>query len=183
MVEDRYRAQAEAFALGALESGEQRELEDHLAAGCSGCREAVESARSAIAALPLSYEAAALPPVIRATVLDLAEAPALPLDTRAYSWQEPYPGVRTAVVKVDPARSFCATLIWAAPGARYPAHRHRGEETTLILQGSCRDEHGSYAAGDVARMRAGSTHWVEFLPGEDCIGYLVAYDGHEIVGP
>jgi quercetin dioxygenase-like cupin family protein len=182
MAEDRYRALAEAFALGALEEGEQVEFGRHLASGCSGCRTAVEAARQAAAALPSGDEADDLPPRIRTTVLDLAEAPVLPLDPAAYAWEEPYPGVRIAVVKRDPARSFCATLIWASPGARYPFHRHLGDETTLILQGACRDEHGSYAAGDVARMRAGSAHWVEFLPGEDCIGYLVAYDGHEVVG-
>jgi anti-sigma factor ChrR (cupin superfamily) len=183
MVEDRYRAQAEAFALGALEPWERKDFEDHIASGCSGCREAVQSALSAIVALPLSYDAHPLPAVIRDTVLELAEAPALPLDTGAYAWEEPYPGVRVAVVKLDPARSFCATLIWASPGARYPAHRHNGDETTLILQGACRDGHASYVAGDVGRMRVGSTHFVEFLPGEDFIGYLVATGGHEIVDP
>ncbi len=182
MVEDRHLPLAEAFALGALEAAERAEFESHLASGCSGCRTAVEAARDAVAALPLTYEAGALPSEIRTTVLDLAEAPALPLDPAAYVWEEPSPGVRTAVVKLDPSRSFCASLIWASPGARYPLHRHRGDETTLILQGACRDEHGSYVAGDVARMRAGSTHRVEFLPGEDCIGYLVTYHGHDILG-
>jgi anti-sigma factor ChrR (cupin superfamily) len=181
MVEDRHVALAQAFALGALEAGERIEFEGHLASGCPGCRAAVESARDAIAALPSSYETEALNPVIRATVLELAEAPSLPLDTAAYTWQEPYPGVRIAVVKLDPARAFCASLIWASPGARYPLHRHLGDETTLILQGACRDEHGSYAAGDVARMRAGSTHGLEVLPGEDCIGYVVARGGHEVL--
>jgi anti-sigma factor ChrR (cupin superfamily) len=182
MGEDRYLPQAEAYALGALEAQEHVDFEAHLRSGCSACDEAVETAEAAMAALPLSYEPAALPPAIRATVLDLAEAPALPLDESAYAWEEPYPGMRTAVVKLDPEQSFCATLIWASPGARYPAHRHHGDETTLVLQGACRDEHGSYTAGDVARMRAGTTHWVEFLPGEDCIAYLVARGGHEIVG-
>jgi quercetin dioxygenase-like cupin family protein len=182
MVQDRHLALAEAFALGALEAPERAAFESHLASGCAGCGAAVEAARDALAALPLSYEAPALPPVIRTTVLELAEAPALPLDPGAYAWEEPSPGVRVAVVKVDASRSVCASLIWASPGARYPLHRHLGDETTLILQGACRDEHGSYAAGDVARMRAGSTHRVEFLPGEDCIGYLVSYQGHEILG-
>jgi anti-sigma factor ChrR (cupin superfamily) len=182
MGQDPYLPQAEAYALGALEAAEREDFEEHLRSRCPVCEAAVAAAEAAVAALPLSYEAVALPPVIRDTVLDLAEAPALPLDAAAYTWEEPYPGLRTAVVKLDRARSFCATLIWASPGARYPSHRHHGDETTLILQGACRDEHGSYVAGDVGRMRAGTTHGVEFLPGEDCIAYLVARGGHEILG-
>jgi quercetin dioxygenase-like cupin family protein len=182
MVEDRHLPQAEAFALGALEAGERHEFEIHLASGCAACRVAVEGARDAVAVLPLGFGSIPLPPEIRAAVLDLAEAPSLPLDPAAYSWEEPFPGVRTAVVKQDAARAFCALLLWASPGARYPAHRHDGAETTLVLQGACRDEHGSYSAGDVGRMRAGSTHSVEFLPSEDCIAYVVAGHGHEIVG-
>jgi anti-sigma factor ChrR (cupin superfamily) len=181
MVGDLYLEQAEAFALGALPAAERRAFDAHLALGCPACREAVVVALDAVAALLRGLETKALAPAIRAAVLDLAEAPSLPLDPAAYSWEEPFPGVRTAVVKVDPARAFCASLIWATPGARYPEHRHLGDESTLILQGACRDENGSYAAGAVARMRAGSTHSVEFLPGEDCIGYLVSYHGHEIL--
>jgi anti-sigma factor ChrR (cupin superfamily) len=181
MAADRHLPRAEAFALGALEPAERDDFVDHLRSGCAECGAAVEAAVEAAAVLPLSDPPVELAPEIRATVLELAQAPALPLDTAAYAWDEPFPGMRTAVVKLEPERSFCATLIWASPGARYPAHRHRGEETTLILQGACRDEHGSYVAGDVARMRAGSTHHVEFLPGEDCIAYLVATGGHEIV--
>ncbi len=182
MVEDRHLEQAEAFALGVLEPGERSDFLAHLASGCATCRETVAAARDAVAVLPFELEARPLPPEIRASVLDLAEAPPLPLDPAAYSWQEPFPGVRTTVVKEDAARAFCASLIWASPGARYPAHRHDGDESTLILQGRCRDEHGSYSAGDVERMRAGSTHSVEFLPSQDCIAYVVSYRGHEIVG-
>jgi quercetin dioxygenase-like cupin family protein len=181
MSADRHLPHAEAFALGALEPAERDDFEEHLRAGCAECESAVDAAQEAAAALPLGDPPAELSPLIRATVLELAQAPALPLDTASYAWEEPFPGMRTAVVKLEPERSFCATLIWASPGARYPAHRHRGEETTLILQGACRDEHGSYVAGDVARMRAGTTHHVEFLPGEDCIAYLVATGGHDIV--
>jgi quercetin dioxygenase-like cupin family protein len=182
MVEDRHLEQAEAFSLGVLEPGERSDFLAHLSSGCTACREAVAAAREAVAALPLEFESHPLPPQIRAVVLDLAEAPALPLDLQAYSWQEPFPGVRIAVVREDARRAFCASLIWASPGARYPAHCHDGDESTLILQGRCRDEHGSYAAGDVGRMRAGSAHFVEFLPSEDCIAYVVSYHGHHIVG-
>ncbi len=181
MVEHSHLEQAEAFALGALEPAERSDFAAHLASGCPACREAVAAAQDAVAALPRGFESSPLAPEIRAAVLDLAEAPSLPLDPAAYSWQEPYPGFRTAIVKEDPARACRASLIWASPGARYPAHRHHGDESTLILQGSCRDEHGSYSAGHVGRMRAGSTHFVEFLPGEDCIAYVVSYHGHEIV--
>lgn len=125
---------------------------------------------------------ARLGPEVRAAVLDLAHAPSLPLDPSAYVWDEPTPGFRTALVREDPTRGLQAWIVWASPGAVYPAHRHNGDETTLVLQGACRDEHGSYSAGDIACMRAGSVHTVEFLPGEDCIAYLVACHGHDLLG-
>jgi anti-sigma factor ChrR (cupin superfamily) len=73
------------------------------------------------------------------------------------------------------------TILWAKPGSRYPAHRHQGDESFLVLQGHCRDEVASYGPGSVARKRPGTAHSVEVLPGEDCIGYIVCYGGHDLV--
>jgi len=171
--------QAEAYVLGALDRAQRDGFEAHLP-GCGVCQEAV--ARLGPALLALRGDFAETPaPEIRAAVLELAQAPTLPLDFATYAWEEPAPGFRTALVREVPHLGLQTRLVWASPGARYPVHRHHGDETTLVLQGACRDEHGSYAAGDLVRMRAGSAHWVEFLPDEDCIAYLVAFHGHEVV--
>jgi anti-sigma factor ChrR (cupin superfamily) len=62
-------------------------------------------------------------------------------------------------------------ILWARPGARYPRHRHQGEEGFLVMLGHCRDETAEYRAGSVALKR----------PGEDCIGYVVTCSAHEPV--
>ena len=121
-------------------------------------------------------------PRLRQQVLDLAEAPSLPLDLTAFAWQEPYPDFRIATVREDAVRGFRASLLWGKPGARFPAHRHQGEENALVLQGAYRDEERCYGAGEISRRPAGSVHSVEILPGEDCISYVVSYGSIEIVG-
>jgi anti-sigma factor ChrR (cupin superfamily) len=171
--------QAEAYVLGALPGSACGDFEAHLAA-CALCRDAVAGLGPALLALT---DGIAEPPApeVRAAVLELAQAPSLPLDFGAYAWEERAPGFRTAFVREAPELELVSWLVWAQPGARYPAHRHKGDETTLVLQGSCRDAHGTHSAGALARMRAGSAHQVEFLPDEDCIAYLVAFRGHELV--
>ena len=49
---------------------------------------------------------------------------------------------------VSPGPAFegaIASLIRLGPGARYPRHRHRGEERLLFLQGGVEHDDGSVA--------------------------------------
>lgn len=134
-----------------------------------------------LTALALALPPEAPRPAVRTQLIDLSEAPALPLDAGAYSWDEPFPGVKIALVKQDAARGVRATLLWGTPGASYPAHRHGGEEAVLVLQGAYCDERGSYGAGNVACNPAGSVHSVRILPEGDCISYIVLYGETEIL--
>jgi len=118
---------------------------------------------------------------LRQELLDLVEAPRLPIDISSYGWTEVAPGIRVVELRTDPARNMRGCLVWAQPGARTPAHRHLGDEVILVLRGSLRDEHGSYRAGEICRSRAGSSHTEEVLPGEDCLCYVVYYGDHELV--
>ncbi len=136
---------------------------------------------SVLAALACALPPAPLPAPLRAELLDLAQAPPLPIDTAAYAWEEPYPGLRIALVKSDPERGFSARLVWGAPGAKFPPHRHGGDEAALVLQGAYRDESGRVGPGEVSRRPAGSTHSIEILPEGDCFTYLVAYGDSEIL--
>ena len=74
-------------------------------------------------------------------------------------------------------------LIRMEPGAGYPAHRHLGEETVLVLQGGYRDEQGEYREGEKVVNAAGSIHRPVALEGpEPCILLAVAHQGVEILG-
>jgi len=177
MSADPFAAAAAAYALGTLEGTELRDFEAHLASGCGECKEAVSALASAVVALAEAPRRATVAPEVRDLLLDLAQAPSLPLDLAALAWEDVAPGVRRMVVRHDPDRGMTGTILWARPGSRYPAHRHQGHESFLVLQGHCRDDAASYRAGSVARKGPGSAHSVEFLPGEDCIGYVVCYGG------
>jgi len=177
---DSFRDLVEAFAVGALPPEEAARLEGHLRTGCESCRAELARSRGVLPQLssPVKPEAR-----VREQLIDISEAPALPIDPGAFRWEEPFPGFRMATVKEDPARSFRASLLWAKPGARFPAHRHGGDESVLVLQGAYRDEERSYGPGDIAHRRPGSVHSIEILPGEDCISYAVSYGEIEVVEP
>ena len=116
---------------------------------------------------------------VRARILDLAEAPRLPLDLDAFAWEEAAPGIRIHVLKEERERGVVKCLAWGVPGARTIRHRHLGDELILVLQGGLRDDRGRYHAGDVCHSREGSIHTEEVLPGEDCLCYVVYYGGLE----
>jgi anti-sigma factor ChrR (cupin superfamily) len=181
MSADPFAAAAAAYVLGTLEGPELRDFEAHLASGCGDCTESVSALGPSFVALAQTAPEAPVAPEVRDLLLDLAQAPTLPLDLGALDWEDVAPGVKRVVVRHDPARGMTGTILWARPGSRYPAHRHQGHESFLVLQGHCRDEAASYRTGSVARKRPGSAHTVEFLPGDDCIGYVVCYGGLEPV--
>ena len=182
--DDRFREQAGAYALGALDAEERAALEAHLACGCEACVAEVAAAGAAVAALAQGERPSDPPaPDLRAQMLDLTEAPALPIDFAAYRWREAAPGVRFCVLKEDPARGLRACLVWAQPGARHPRHRHLGDENILVLQGALRDPRGVYGPGQICRSRPGSVHEEEAMPGADCICYVTYYGGLELVEP
>ncbi|HET9315698.1 MAG TPA: cupin domain-containing protein [Vicinamibacteria bacterium] len=166
-----------AHALGALEGDDRERLDAHVAS-CEACARALAGASEALTDL-----AAAIPPrsSLRQRVLDMAEAPALPIDPAAYAWEELAPGVRVHTVREDPSRSFRSVLVWASPGARYPRHRHLGDEEILVLSGRLRDERGSYGPGEICRSVTGTDHSEEVEGAEDCICYVIYRGDHEML--
>ena len=118
---------------------------------------------------------------LRQEMLDLLDAPRLPIDPLAHVWTEVAPGIRIVLMRADPTRNMRRCLVWAQPGAKTRAHRHLGDEVILVLQGGLRDERGSYHAGQICRSREGSSHTEEVLPGEDCFCYVVYYGDHELL--
>jgi len=175
-----FRRQAQAYSLGVLEDEERAAFEGHLAT-CAGCASDVGSGRQLLGLLGQRLPAVPPSPKLRLQLLDLAEAPALPVDVRAYTWDEIVPGVRVHVLREDPSRGLRACLVWARPGARHPRHRHGGDENILVLQGAIRDERGVYGPGEICRSARGSSHSEEAMPGEDCICYVTYYGDLEML--
>lgn len=53
-----------------------------------------------------------------------------------------------------------AALLWYAPGAAVPRHRHPDYEHILVLSGSQSDENGTYGAGSCVIHGPGTHHSV-----------------------
>lgn len=124
--------------------------------------------------------AAALPdPQVKAQLLDLADAPSLPIDPSRYAWSDLAPGIRVAVVKEDEERGVRACLVAATAGARHARHRHGGDELILVLEGVLRDERGTYGPGAVCRSRPGDVHSEQAVV--DCLCYVVYYGELEML--
>jgi putative transcriptional regulator len=66
-----------------------------------------------------------------------------------------------------------ARLLRGVPGAETGAHRHTGQEYTLVLKGGFSDVTGSYAPGDLQMMEGEMRHNPVADPGEDCINLAV----------
>ena len=67
-------------------------------------------------------------------------------------------GVRTKLLRHDPARHLVTCLLEMAPGARMPAHPHHGSEQSFVVSGSCRIGSVTLSEGDFHAVEAGSEH-------------------------
>lgn len=129
----------------------------------------------------LSVEPVAPRQGLRQRVLDLLDAPALPLDLDSYTWVEPLPGVRFSTLFESPDGAMRKVLVWAKPGARYPRHRHLGDEDILVLAGHLRDGRATYGPGDICRSETGTDHSEEVVGQDDCICYVIYRGTHEML--
>lgn len=193
------------LALGELP--ETSGVAEHLAR-CSSCSDAQRALHEALHALPQALPT--LPPAatLRARLLcavdDGAAAASEPtllqrlarlfdlaLDEaqRIYDavtdpavWVAPLPGVRLMHLQGGPATAGAdCGLVHIAAGQRFPRHRHRGLETTIVLRGSYRDGEQVFRAGhpDPILCAGGSEHDMEAL--EDLLYAVTVLHGVEIL--
>ena len=66
-------------------------------------------------------------------------------------------------------------LVRIDAGAELPTHSHRGEEMTLLLKGTMRDEYGSYGPGDLIIRYDGEIHTPVIGKDEDCVCLALTY--------
>lgn len=89
------------------------------------------------------------------------------------------PGVEMIPVEAGPrCEGAVATLVRLQPGASFPEHVHRGEETMVLLDGGFREqgEGGEEAwRGDEVLREDGTEHTFVALPGRPCIAAAIVY--------
>lgn len=106
----------------------------------------------------------------------------LGLVDRPASWENPVPGIGLVHFSGGP---LCATadcgFIRVAPGCTFPWHTHRGEEVSIILAGTLRDNSGRLLRpGDELVQAEGSQHDVTNVGDDDAIFVARAFNGIDV---
>jgi putative transcriptional regulator len=102
----------------------------------------------------------------------------------AAGWQAiPIPGVRLLHFAGGPrvAAADCG-LVRLEPGARFPAHRHGGDEWSLVLAGEAEEEGtgNRWQPGDLVHRTAGSVHAYRAVGQEPLVFAVVLEGGIEL---
>lgn len=188
--------------LGDVSDGEREALEAHVA-GCARCNQELMQAADAFADLALALPAEAPPPTLRARVLDDAKPPRLAamLDKVAALFDMTRAKARALLDAVDNPASWMDGPVpnsWVmmadgggpkvagaflgfvkmGPGVKWPAHRHLGRESMLVLEGGFRQNDGiEVHPGDLHVMEEGSAHAFTVFDDETCISAAVVFGG------
>ena len=131
-----------AYALQVLTTGEETEIQEHIAS-CSNCQREVESLRPVLNRF-VSWPTDVLrPPTSLQTRLALriaeetGEQPVLPLESQwsEPEWKQVAPGIECKLLATDTETHRVSMLVRLAPGASYPPHIHAGVEELYLLDG------------------------------------------------
>ncbi len=80
------------------------------------------------------------------------------------------PGLRSFEVRVPKHAEARGHLLRFSPHARFPRHRHRGDERVLVLEGGYADSDGlEVHAGDEQVLLAGSEHELRIIGDAPCV--------------
>jgi len=94
------------------------------------------------------------------------------------------PATGVSLIHILPGPRFAgadAGFVRMAPGARFPRHRHTGDEAGLILEGGFTDESGVVVrAGERHQLAAGTSHDFVALP-EGCLFAALVQGGIEFL--
>ncbi|MCA1632458.1 MAG: cupin domain-containing protein [Acidobacteria bacterium] len=186
---------AALYALGALDGEEARSFEGHLAGGCVACAAEIEGLADVCGALALAQPPRRPPAGAREKLLARVAGESRAASTTAGAldllvvragegeWVEtPDPGVFVKLLFVDREHDTYTTLVRMAPGARVPAHRHRGAEQCLVLEGDLRSVVNVLVAGDFNCAPAGSIH-DELTTEQGALLLIVAPESYEVIEP
>lgn len=194
---------AALYALGALEGGEARAFEEHVASGCAACAAELREFEGVVTDLGLAAPEAEPPPGVRSRLLALVseegggggDASGDNLDAsgggRGFlvvragegEWlQTNDEGVSYKLLFADAARGTATTLVRMRPGARIRSHRHLGVEQCLVLEGDVRSGAVAMKAGDFNCSLPGSIH-DELVTDGGALLLIVSPERYEPLGP
>lgn len=82
-------------------------------------------------------------------------------------WKWRWPKLR--VIDLASEGNTTLSLYKISPGGKMPRHEHRGEELTLVLDGSFSDTYGTYRRGDIVARQENERHAPIASQSEDCV--------------
>jgi anti-sigma factor ChrR (cupin superfamily) len=160
MIPDELAALVLADSVGALDSGEQAQLEAHLGELTPEQQTEVSRLYDAATAVATSAPPVEPPAHARDRLLSAVRKPSTFTAWAAEaSWVETgLAGIRARILSVDKARSLVTLVIRAAPGAVYPSHKHHGPEECFVISGSVIIDGRVLRAGDFHHADDDSDH-------------------------
>ena len=96
-------------------------------------------------------------------------APLLGANLDSVAWKLLAPGIWHYPIPLSKGAKGDLRLVKVAPGKELPEHGHAGEELTLLLRGSYRDEVGTFKTGDIADLDNDIEHRPVADPETGCI--------------
>lgn len=154
---------AALYVTGAMTLEERRRFDEHLAAGCTACEEAIRRLDAVAQALGSSGGNA--PPVTTGGAADSDRAGAAALQSiqivRAgeSDWHDtPYAGVTMRVLHVDHARGQYTALIRMMPGASCSELHHDDRSQCLVVEGELFVGDHQLRPGDFVYTAQGALH-------------------------
>ena len=163
---------ASTYAFGLLDPGETAEFESHLAR-CPVCQSEVRVFRDLAGQLAHAAPPAEPAPRVRENLLRSLAPRRLVVraDEGAFE-RTPFPGVEIRTLFVDKITGAVTTLLRAAAGAVYPAHRHGGLEHVYVIDGDLIFDDHTLETGDY-EVSEGSTHHSAITTRTGCLALIV----------
>lgn len=162
------------YALGAMSETERASMDEHLAQGCAVCESEIgrygdllarwveTNAVTAPSSLrdklieSIREESTPVPRAVSPIVFE--DAGLIVLRTSQMEWSTLSPGLSVKVLFDDKEREVTTTLLRLAPGAMYPAHRHKSVEEVYVLQGELQVEGVDLRPGDFCLAQPDTIH-------------------------
>lgn len=163
---------ASAYALGLLEAPATAEFEQHLSE-CAICRSEAKAFREVTGELAYAAPLAEPAPRLRTEILRKLTPPRVLARAGEGVWEKtPFPGIEIRNLFVDKVTGAVTSLLRAAVGAVYPAHRHGGMEHIYVIDGDLIFNDHTLETGDY-EVSPGSTDHSSITTKTGCLALII----------
>jgi anti-sigma factor ChrR (cupin superfamily) len=147
-ISDDIRERASLYQLGLLDQAEAGVFEHHLA-DCDVCRREVRELGDVVTELAFALPESRPGARVREELMRRTAPASVLMRAGEGDWQASgFEGVDVKQLFADPLTGNVTSLVRMQPGAKYPPHRHAGNEHCYVLQGNLVFVDHTLSAGD-----------------------------------